>query len=111
MAKSQYLFYDQDKSYLVFEDYKFILKVNLPKINFVSVHVKMKDMVDSLFLEMSCFQSKVYSMIKNYHKDMHRVVLEFDIANILVNQTRHYFPFIEKNFVTPYKLSNFNADK
>ena len=50
-------------------------------------------------------------MVKNYHKDMHRVVLEFDTTNLLVNQTRHYFPFMEKNFVTPYKLSNFNSDK
>ena len=111
MSQSQYLFYDQDKSYLVLKDYKFILKVNLPRVNLVQTHVKLKDIIDCLFLEMSSFQSKVFSMIKNYHKDMHRVVLEFDINNILVNQTRHYFSFIEKNFVTPYKLSNFNADK
>lgn len=50
-------------------------------------------------------------MMKSYHKDLTKIVLNFDMQSKIVDQSRHFFPFIENDFTAPYMLSNFNPSK
>ena len=85
IKKSNFLQYDGDTSYLVLASYNCILKVHLPKVKLTDINQKIRQLYELLILDMNQLQSKIFSMIKTYHKQLSKVVLEFDHENILIN--------------------------
>jgi len=50
-------------------------------------------------------------MMKAYHKDLSKIVLTFDLDSKVLDQNRHFLPFIEKEFSAPYMLPNFDPTR
>lgn len=93
---TNFLYKVDAKYYLNFSKFGFAVGLNSKlKIDFFSLKENIEGIVNNFVAMVHQRQSKSLAMIKFYHRNLKKIILEFDLDNILINQTRHYFPFLE----------------
>lgn len=55
----------------------------------------LESILNELIFEITKKQSSSQAMLKAFHKDLTKVMMHFDMDNRVINQTRHFFPFME----------------
>lgn len=91
--------------------YHYGIEVNQPLTDLYSISNTIEFIQDSLLLDLHKMQSSNQAMMNTYHRNLTKVILTFNLESKIVDQSRHFFPFIEKGFTAPYMLSNFNPSK
>jgi hypothetical protein len=89
------LYYDGEESTVIIPFYQFAIKVNEKNADLFDLSIQISEILDELMFEMHKRQSNSQALIKAYHKDLTKVILQFNKKSEIVNQSRHYFPFIE----------------
>ena len=75
--------------------YGFGIEVHYKLADLYSILGSIEIIFDKLILEMSKLQQLNKMAIASYHKDISSVVLTFDSNSRIIDQNRHYFPFVE----------------
>lgn len=110
-SKTSLLYFTESTSSIILKEYNFGIRISKELKDLYSVANSICMIQDNLLIFLHQMQSSNQAMMKAYHKDLSKIVLTFDLDSKILDQNRHFFPFMERDFSAPYMLSNFHPTK